>query len=65
MLADNVNIGKGYINVSFNGSPVVKIEEVKEESNEEEGIIEEVIGDDITSEDALESDMDVDIEPME
>ena len=40
MLSDNINIAKGYINVSFNGSPVVKIEEVKEQSSEEEGIIE-------------------------
>ena len=58
MLSDNINIAKGYINVSFNGSPVVKIEEVKEQSSEEEGIIEGGI-----TEDELEAD--VDIEPME
>lgn len=58
MLDDNINIAKGYINVSFNGSPVVKIEEVKEQSSEEEGIIEGGI-----TEDELEAD--VDIEPME
>ena len=69
MLSDNINIAKGYINVSFNGSPVVKIEEVKEQSSEEEGIIEggitedEVIEEHSTTEDELEAD--VDIEPME
>ena len=69
MLDDNINIAKGYINVSFNGSPVVKIEEVKEQSSEEEGIIEggitedEVIEEHSTTEDELEAD--VDIEPME
>lgn len=34
MLADNIDIKKGYINVSFKGSPVVKIEEVKEDTSE-------------------------------
>lgn len=32
MLADNIDIKKGYINVSFKGSPVVRIEEVKDEN---------------------------------
>ncbi len=34
MLADNIDIKKGYINVSFKGAPVVKIEEVKEDTSE-------------------------------
>lgn len=58
MLDDKINIAKGYINVSFNGSPVIKIEEVKEAPNEEEeGIIE---GNSITEE-GLEVDEDVEV----
>ncbi|WP_195987733.1 FtsQ-type POTRA domain-containing protein [Clostridium sp. D53t1_180928_C8] len=41
MLDDNIKIAKGYINVSFNGAPVIKVEEVKEETNIEEGTSEE------------------------
>lgn len=66
MLDDNINIAKGYINVSFNGSPVIKIEEVKEETNEEgEGIIEDsgVTEDNSITQDGLEEDADV--EPVE
>ena len=63
MLDDNINIAKGYINVSFNGSPVVKIEEVKEESSgEEEGIIEEEL---IEDNDTTEEEPEVDVEPIE
>ena len=63
MLDDNINIAKGYINVSFNGSPVVKIEEVKEEFSEEENIGEDegVIEDDNT----IEEEPEIDVEPME
>ena len=66
MLDDNINIAKGYINVSFNGSPVIKIEEVKEETNEEgEGITEDsgVTEDNSITQDGLEEDADV--EPVE
>lgn len=67
MLDDNINIAKGYINVSFNGSPVIKVEEVKEETNEEEeGTIEEnsVIEDNSTTQqEGLE--VDADVEPVE
>ena len=47
ILDDDVRISKGYINVSFNGSPVIKIEEVEENGekiNEEslEGTIDTV-----------------------
>lgn len=37
MLADNINISKGYINVSFNGSPVIKIEETEEKGSSQDG----------------------------
>ncbi|WP_297713282.1 FtsQ-type POTRA domain-containing protein [Clostridium sp.] len=67
MLDDNINIAKGYINVSFNGSPVIKVEEVKEETNEEEeGTIEEnsVTEDNSTTQqEGLE--VDADVEPVE
>ncbi|WP_133016563.1 cell division protein FtsQ/DivIB [Clostridium cuniculi] len=66
MLDDNINIAKGYINVSFNGSPVIKIEEVKEETNEEgEGITEDsgVTEDNSITQEGLEEDADV--EPVE
>ena len=66
MLDDNINIAKGYINVSFNGSPVIKIEEVKEETNEEvEGITEGsgVTEDNSITQEGLEEDADV--EPVE
>lgn len=62
MLDDNINIAKGYINVSFNGSPVIKIEEVKKETNEEgEGITEDsgVTEDNSITQDGLEEDADV------
>ena len=62
MLDDNINIAKGYINVSFNGSPVIKIEEVKEETNEEgEGITEDsgVTEDNSVTQEGLEVDTDV------
>ena len=63
MLDDNINIAKGYINVSFNGSPVVKIEEVKGEFSEEEDIVEDegVIEDD----DIIKEEPELDLEPME
>lgn len=41
MLDEDINIAKGYINVSFNGAPVIKVDEVKEEPTIEEGISEE------------------------
>ena len=41
MLDKDINIAKGYINVSFNGAPVIKVDEVKEEPTIEEGISEE------------------------
>ena len=41
MLDDDINMAKGYINVSFNGAPVIKVEEIKEEPTVEEGISEE------------------------
>lgn len=66
MLDDNINIAKGYINVSFNGSPVIKIEEVKEETNEEGEVITEDSGvteDNSITQDGLEEDADV--EPVE
>ena len=58
MLDDNINIAKGYINVSFNGSPVINVEEVKEE---EESIIEEnsVTEDNSSTQEELEVDADV------
>ena len=51
------------INVSFNGSPVVKIEEVKGEFSEEEDIVEDegVIEDD----DIIKEEPELDLEPME
>lgn len=63
MLDDNINIAKGYINVSFNGSPVIKVEEAKEETNEE--IIEEnsVTEDNSSIQEGLE--VDADVEPVE
>ena len=67
MLDDNINIAKGYINVSFNGSPVIKVEEVKEETNEEEeGITEDnsvTTDNNITQQEDLE--VDADVEPVE
>lgn len=66
MLDDNINIAKGYINVSFNGSPAIKVEEVKEETNEEgEGITEDsgVTEDNSITQEGLEEDADV--EPVE
>lgn len=66
MLDDNINIAKGYINVSFNGSPVIKIDEAKEETNEEgEGITEDsgVTEDNSITQDVLKEDADV--EPVE
>lgn len=66
MLDDNINIAKGYINVSFNGSPVIKVEEAKEETNEEEEeIIEEnsVTEDNSSIQEGLE--VDADVEPVE
>lgn len=66
MLDDNINIAKGYINVSFNGSPVIKVEETKEETNEEdEGIIEEdsITEDNSSIQEGLE--VDADVEPVE
>ncbi|MBS6184914.1 MAG: FtsQ-type POTRA domain-containing protein [Clostridium celatum] len=66
MLDDNINIAKGYINVSFNGSPVIKVEEAKEETNEEEeGIIEEdsITEDNSSVQEGLE--VDADVEPVE
>ena len=47
ILDDDIRISKGYINVSFNGAPVIKIEEVEENDekiNEEslEGTIDTV-----------------------
>lgn len=67
MLDDNINIAKGYINVSFNGSPVINVEEVKEEetNEEEEGIIEEnsVTEDSSSTQEGLE--VDADVEPVE
>lgn len=64
MLDDNINIAKGYINVSFNGSPVIKVEETKEEANEE-GIIEgnSVTEDNSSTQEGLE--VDTDVEPVE
>lgn len=62
MLDDKINIAKGYINVSFNGSPVIKVEEVKEETNEEgEGITEDsgVTEDNSVTQEGLEVDTDV------
>ena len=58
MLDDNISIAKGYINVSFNGSPVINVEEVKEE---EESIIEEnsVTEDNSSTQEELEVDADV------
>lgn len=61
MLDDKINIAKGYINVSFNGSPAVKIEEVKEPINEEEVIIEE----NSEPQEGLEVDANIDVEPVE
>ena len=55
-----------YINVSFNGSPVIKVEEAKEETNEEEEeIIEEnsVTEDNSSIQEGLE--VDADVEPVE
>ncbi|MDU2489216.1 MAG: FtsQ-type POTRA domain-containing protein [Clostridium celatum] len=66
MLDDNINIAKGYINVSFNGSPVIKVEETKEETNEEEeGIIDEdsITEDNSSIQEGLE--VDADVEPVE
>ena len=62
MLDDKINIAKGYINVSFNGSPVIKVEELKEETNEEgEGITEDsgVTEDNSVTQEGLEVDTDV------
>lgn len=61
MLDDKINIAKGYINVSFNGSPAVKIEEVKEPINEEEVITEE----NSAPQEGLEVDENIDAEPVE
>lgn len=61
MLDDKINIAKGYINVSFNGSPAVKIEEVKEPINEEEVITEE----NIAPQEGLEVDANIDAEQVE
>lgn len=61
MLDDKINIAKGYINVSFNGSPAVKIEEVKEPINEEEVITEE----NSAPQEGLEVDANIDAEPVE
>lgn len=60
MLDDKINIAKGYINVSFNGAPVIKVEEVKEETNEEE---EGIIEDNSVTQEGLE--VDADVEPVE
>ena len=64
MLDDNISIAKGYINVSFNGSPVINVEEVKEE---EESIIEEnsVTEDNSSTQEELEVDADADVEAVE
>ena len=61
MLDDKINIAKGYINVSFNGSPAVKIEEVKEPINEEEVITEE----NSEPQEGLEVDANIDAEQVE
>ena len=61
MLDDKINIAKGYINVSFNGSPAVKIEEVKEPINEEEVITEE----NSEPQEGLEVDANIDVKPVE
>ena len=62
MLDDNISIAKGYINVSFNGSPVINVEEVKEE---EESIIEENSVTEDNSSTQAELEVDADVEAVE